>query len=225
MTPAVAHCTIRCLFSWRIQSNDLHVAVDEAVMTDWDPPDVIGEGALRAQQRILTGYKAHKKRDEQRYREALHPNHAAISLAGEPALYPELGELVKEFHRQDFATFIVTNGTVLKALQELSAEPPALCLLVGSQRRGLQTSMPPTGAEGMVQGNPVPPVTLKFHVSNCPQADPRSPHADDERGRLRPAHHRCSANLRGGESLRLRRPIPASTALRKHADPSRHQRL
>jgi tRNA wybutosine-synthesizing protein 1 len=126
MTPAVAHCTMRCLFCWRIQSNDLPVAFDETVMTDWDLPDAIVEGALRAQRRILTGYKAHKKRDEQRYREALHPNHAAISLAGEPALYPELGELVKEFHRRDFTTFIVTNGTVPKALQELSAEPTQL---------------------------------------------------------------------------------------------------
>jgi tRNA wybutosine-synthesizing protein 1 len=102
------------------------VAYDETVMTEWDPPDAIVEGALKAQRRILSGYKAHDKRDEQRYLEALHPKHAAISLAGEPTLYPELGGLVKEFHHRNFTTFIVTNGTVPKALQELSEEPTQL---------------------------------------------------------------------------------------------------
>lgn len=126
MTPTVAHCTMRCLFCWRIQSNDIHLAFDETGMTEWDSPDTIVEGALRAQRRILSGYKAHDKRDEQRYLEALHPKHAAISLAGEPTLYPELGELVKEFHRRSFTTFIVTNGTVPTALQALSEEPTQL---------------------------------------------------------------------------------------------------
>jgi tRNA wybutosine-synthesizing protein 1 len=126
MTPTVAHCTMRCLFCWRIQSNDINVAFDETIMKEWDSPDAIVEGALRAQRRILSGYKAHDKRDEQRYLEALHPKHAAISLAGEPTLYPELGGLVKEFHRRSFTTFIVTNGTVPTALQALSEEPTQL---------------------------------------------------------------------------------------------------
>lgn len=126
MTPAVGYCTMRCLFCWRIQANDLQVAFDETVLKDWDPPDAIVEEALRAQRRILSGYKAHEKRNERRYQEALHPKHAAISLAGEPTLYPELGDLVREFHRRDFTTFIVTNGTVPEALQDLSEEPTQL---------------------------------------------------------------------------------------------------
>ncbi len=126
MTPAIAHCTMRCLFCWRIQSNEVNVAFDETVMTEWDAPDAIVEGALKAQKRILSGYKAHDKCDEYRYLEALKPKHAAISLAGEPTVYPELGGLVKEFHRRNFTTFIVTNGTVPKALQELSEEPTQL---------------------------------------------------------------------------------------------------
>ena len=95
-------------------------------MKDWDSPTTIVEGALKAQKRILSGYKVHAKRDEKRYLEALRPKHAAISLAGEPTLYPELGGLVKEFHRRHFTTFIVTNGTVPKALETLSEEPTQL---------------------------------------------------------------------------------------------------
>jgi len=126
MTPAIAHCTMRCLFCWRIQSNDIKIDFDETVMKEWDSPATIVEGAVRAQKRVLSGYKAHAKRDEKRYLEALRPKHAAISLAGEPTLYPELSGLVKEFHRRKFTTFIVTNGTVPKALETLSEEPTQL---------------------------------------------------------------------------------------------------
>jgi len=82
---------MRCLFCRRIQAND-QVTFNETALTDWDPPDIIVEEALRAQQRIFSRYRVNEKRDDPRDQEALHPKHAAISLAGEPTLYPELGD-------------------------------------------------------------------------------------------------------------------------------------
>lgn len=126
----MVYCTLRCQFCWRVQPNDLNITFNEVSMREWDEPSNIVEEALHAQKRILSGYKAHSERDERRYLEALRPKHAAISLAGEPTLYPELGALVYEFHRKDFTTFLVTNGTVPKVLKNLTEEPSQLYVSV-----------------------------------------------------------------------------------------------
>ncbi|MDQ1278982.1 MAG: tRNA wybutosine-synthesizing protein 1 [Thermoproteota archaeon] len=123
MTPSVAHCTLRCRFCWRVQSEDIHLPFNETAMDAWDDPSSIVEGAIEAQKRILSGYKAHALVSSERYSEAIEPKHAAISLAGEPALYPDLNGLVREFHSRDFTTFIVTNGTVPERIEKLEREP------------------------------------------------------------------------------------------------------
>ena len=58
--------------------------------------------------------------------EALYPNHAAISLDGEPFLYPRLSEYVQEFRNRKMTTFIVTNGTLPKKIEELDSLPSQL---------------------------------------------------------------------------------------------------
>ncbi len=66
---------------------------------------------------------------KQAYNRALHPNHAAISLDGEPTLYPHIGEFVDTFRKKKFTTFIVTNGTtpeVISELQETNSLPSIL---------------------------------------------------------------------------------------------------
>jgi tRNA wybutosine-synthesizing protein 1 len=126
MTPSVLHCTMRCNFCWRAQSGDHDLRWDETQLPTWDDPDDIIEGCIREQKRILTGYKANTKVDQQKRLEAREPRHAAISLTGEPTLYPHLDGLIRGFHRQDFTTFLVSNGTVPEALCRLSEEPTQL---------------------------------------------------------------------------------------------------
>jgi tRNA wybutosine-synthesizing protein 1 len=41
----------------------------------------------------------------------MEPRHVAISLDGEPTLYPYLPELIEAFHDRDITTFLVSNGT------------------------------------------------------------------------------------------------------------------
>lgn len=60
-----------------------------------------------------------KEEIEQVFENAKQPKHAAISLAGEPTLYPRIGELVAEFRSRGFCTFIVTNGTQPKVIRNL----------------------------------------------------------------------------------------------------------
>jgi tRNA wybutosine-synthesizing protein 1 len=118
---------MRCLFCWRAQSGDLpHLKWDEQTAPSWDEPEQIAEASIRAQLKLVSGYRGNPKTDRFRVRESLRPKHVAISLAGEPTLYPRLGELIHEFKKRSFTAFLVSNGTVPEALAELSEEPTQL---------------------------------------------------------------------------------------------------
>ncbi len=60
------------------------------------------------------------------HNEALYPNHAAISLDGEPLLFPRISELVEEFRKRKMTTFIVTNGTLPTTISNMDALPSQL---------------------------------------------------------------------------------------------------
>ncbi len=62
----------------------------------------------------------------QAHSEAMTPNHAAISLDGEPLLYPRMSDLVQEFKNRSMTTFIVTNGTLPERIMELNPLPSQL---------------------------------------------------------------------------------------------------
>ena len=59
-------------------------------------------------------------------KESESPNNAAISLAGEPTLYPDIDALIGEFNRRDFNTFLVSNGMNPRKLESLGNEPNQL---------------------------------------------------------------------------------------------------
>lgn len=130
MTPTVLCCNMRCLFCWRVQSGDKGLKWDETDFSRWDDPEIIVEGCIQAQLKILSGYKGNPKTDMEKYREALTPRHVAISLTGEPTLYPFLGDLIKSFHEKGFTTFLVSNGTIPEALSQLGEEPTQLYISV-----------------------------------------------------------------------------------------------
>ncbi|UCD00634.1 MAG: radical SAM protein [Promethearchaeota archaeon] len=62
----------------------------------------------------------------QAHSEAMIPNHAAVSLDGEPLLYPKISEYVKEFRNRNMTTFIVTNGTLPENIEKLESLPSQL---------------------------------------------------------------------------------------------------
>lgn len=91
-------------------------------MRDFDEPQEIVEKSIEAQRSLLIGYKGDEKADKKKVEEAFEPKHVAISLAGEPTLYPKISELIKYFHQRKMTTFLVSNGTNPDAL--LKMEPP-----------------------------------------------------------------------------------------------------
>jgi len=124
ITPAVNQCNQKCLFCWRFQGlNEIH-------FEQYDEPEFILDGLIEGQRKLVTGYKGNPKCSPELYEEARNPNQVAISLSGEPTLYPELGRLIELCHKRGMTTFLVTNGTLPEALKELNPLPTQLYVSV-----------------------------------------------------------------------------------------------
>ncbi|MBT3577238.1 4-demethylwyosine synthase TYW1, partial [archaeon] len=63
--------------------------------------------------------------------------HFAISLTGEPTIYPKLNELLIELHKQKFSSFLVTNGMFPEALRKLEEMPTQLYLSLDAPTKEL----------------------------------------------------------------------------------------
>ena len=98
-------------------------------MDRFDDPSEIIENSIMAQRQLLSGYGGIPDRiNEKKFDEAQNPNQVAISLSGEPTIYPRISELIEEFNRRDFTTFLVTNGTLPERLESLDPLPTQLYL-------------------------------------------------------------------------------------------------
>jgi len=116
MTPSI-FCNQSCVHCWRPLEAFNIVGEEEPVI--WDAPDEIVEDSIKEQNRLISGFKGSDKTNMDAFAEAAVPRHAAISLIGEPTLYPYLKDLIQEFHSRDMTTFVVTNGTNPEVLREI----------------------------------------------------------------------------------------------------------
>ena len=53
----------------------------------------------------------------ERMAEGMHAQHCALSLVGEPIMYPEINRLVKLLHQKKISTFLVTNAQFPEAIR------------------------------------------------------------------------------------------------------------
>jgi tRNA wybutosine-synthesizing protein 1 len=129
MSPTSIYCNLQCLHCWRVMPPDIGITWNEDGPDRWDDPEDIVEGSIREQRRLTSGYKdlVYKERlSYKKFKETQDPKHAAISLTGEPTLYPKIGDLIDEWHHRGFTTFLVTNGTRPDVLEGLENEPTQL---------------------------------------------------------------------------------------------------
>jgi len=125
-TPSLQFCNLRCIFCWRFHTVERFKS--EHI---WDAPDLIVDEAIVAQRKLLTGFKANPHVTEKLFEESMNPTHVAISLDGEPTLYPFIAPLIREISRRGMTSFLVTNGTMPNRLEEMvecQAEPTNLYL-------------------------------------------------------------------------------------------------
>jgi tRNA wybutosine-synthesizing protein 1 len=88
-----------------------------------DPADII-EGSIKAQRKLLSGFGGNPKVPRELFEDSMNPRHVAISLDGEPTLYPKLGELITEYHKKNMTTFVVSNGLLPEKIEKLLETPP-----------------------------------------------------------------------------------------------------
>jgi tRNA wybutosine-synthesizing protein 1 len=103
-----------------------------------DKPQKIIKGCIEAQRKLLIGFKGNRHIDINKYKEAQEPMQFAISLTGEPTLYPKIGELIKELREHGKTTFLVTNGLCANILKKLSKKkelPTQLYLSLNSPNK------------------------------------------------------------------------------------------
>jgi tRNA wybutosine-synthesizing protein 1 len=124
MTPVVDKCTQSCDFCWRVTPSDIGTEWDQVRIDEHDviPVEDLMDAVLMANLRTLGGYnpKAGAKVSKSMYNEARDPKHVAISLAGEPTLYPYLSDLIDDVHERGMTSFLVTNGTQPNVLSSMS---------------------------------------------------------------------------------------------------------
>jgi tRNA wybutosine-synthesizing protein 1 len=89
-----------------------------------DEPDVIVEQLLAERKKLINGFYGHSKNDKEKLDESLFPAHYAISLSGEPTMYPKLPKLIKYLKslKATKSIFLVTNGQEPDMLRRLESE-------------------------------------------------------------------------------------------------------
>ena len=136
MSPSVSFCQQECEFCWR----DLSYTQTEWE-GDYDDPKTIIDGAIAAQNQLLCGFFGNDKANRKKLEEMKQPTNAAISLAGEPTLYPKIDELIGEFDRRKFSTFLVSNGQCVDRLRNLENEPYQLYLSLDAPNKKIYNSL------------------------------------------------------------------------------------
>ncbi len=133
MSPTIFVCTENCLFCWRAMRYHAPSGAEK-----WDTPQDIADGCIEEQRKILQGFGGNARTDPVKFYEAERPKHVAISLSGEPTLYPHIGELIDEFHSRKMTTFLVSNGTLperLLSLIEKGQQPTQMYITVGGPNK------------------------------------------------------------------------------------------
>ena len=110
MTPTL-RCNQRCIFCWRSIEQEIE---DTRVLS----PEEIVKGIPALQRKGLSGDKPFS--DAAFWDEATtNPAQFAISLSGEPTLYPHLAELIELLKEGGRSVFVVSNGTVPEMVEKI----------------------------------------------------------------------------------------------------------
>lgn len=137
MTPAAMNCENRCIYCWRPAEFYDTLAMPAELV---DEPDVIVEQLLKEREKLINGFYGNPKNDNVKLDESLLPAHYAISLSGEPTMYPKLPQLIKYLRSLETtkSIFLVTNGqepAMLKRLADEDALPTQIYLSTNASNK------------------------------------------------------------------------------------------
>ena len=129
-SPAGMYCENRCVYCWRpMEFYDSMKMEPEKVA---EPEEILAK-LMEERRKLIMGYYGDSRNDKNKLDESLLPSHYAISLSGEPTMYPKLPELIKYLRslKETKSIFLVTNGQepdMIKRLADEDALPTQLYL-------------------------------------------------------------------------------------------------
>ncbi|KAG8346959.1 putative Flavodoxin Radical SAM superfamily Wyosine base formation [Trypanosoma vivax] len=114
MTPSLA-CANKCVFCWRHHTNP----VSRSFRWKVDPPLKLVEEGLAGHRRMIKQMRGVPGVTPERLEEAMQVRHCALSLVGEPIMYPEINAFVDLLHERNISSFMVTNAQFPEQLRDL----------------------------------------------------------------------------------------------------------
>ncbi len=114
MTTSIS-CANRCTFCWR----GYKAPVSKEWKWDVDEPEMVFRESVAAHHGLLVGFGGSATANKAAFERSKNIQHVALSLTGEPIIYPRMNELLEMFNRQHISTFLVTNAQYPEQIREL----------------------------------------------------------------------------------------------------------
>jgi tRNA wybutosine-synthesizing protein 1 len=129
-SPAGMHCENRCVYCWRPMEFYESLKMEPENVAE---PEEIMSKLMEERKKLIMGHYGDLRSNRKKLDESLKPSHYAISLSGEPTMYPKLPELIKYLKslKETKSIFLVTNGQepdMIQKLQDEDALPTQLYL-------------------------------------------------------------------------------------------------
>lgn len=141
MSPAFAWCQECCVHCWRPAEWMKKISMNESEVDD---PQLIIDETVKKRKVLISGVGGADDADRNLFDESFSkfPSHWAISLSGEPTIYPKLGEMVSLLRKNNDvrSIFIVTNGQepdVFEKMKENGELPTQLYVSVSAPNEEL----------------------------------------------------------------------------------------
>ena len=124
-SPAGMHCENRCIYCWRPMEFYESLNMEPGQVAE--PEDILSS-LMAERKRLINGYYGDPRNDKKRLDESLLPAHYAISLSGEPTMYPKLPEMIRYLYTLGAtkSVFLVTNGQEPQMIRRMKEEPDTL---------------------------------------------------------------------------------------------------
>lgn len=84
-----------------------------------DPPEMLVEGGIKRHVAMINQLRGVPGVVPERFEEAFKPRHCALSLVGEPIVYPEINRFCKLLHERGISSFLVTNAQFPEQIENL----------------------------------------------------------------------------------------------------------
>lgn len=114
LTPSLA-CSSKCVFCWRHGTNP----VSKNWRWEVDPPEYILENALKGHYSKIKQMRGVPGVVMDRFAKAFQVRHCALSLVGEPIMYPYINKFVELLHEKGISSFLVCNAQHPEALESI----------------------------------------------------------------------------------------------------------